>query len=197
MLPLGGLHVKHAVQCGIWVATQHFLWDQGKPWSSWPIAGPSRCKLTSCQQSDIKYTSPNINPYLCCFFFFCFKTFISCFYKHFYLYIIWISTKPCTTSTEGMNVYLHKYTYICDSLIIGNFGNPLYFVEIGYYTRFVAHPMTKIMFYSLILLSSSLLYLFSTLITLKRPLTHNLDKLRTVLHSLVIPHTSLVYNILS
>jgi hypothetical protein len=30
-LPLGGLHVKHAVQSGIWVPTQHFLWDQGKP----------------------------------------------------------------------------------------------------------------------------------------------------------------------
>jgi hypothetical protein len=27
MLPLGGLHVK---QRGIWVPTQHLLWDQGK-----------------------------------------------------------------------------------------------------------------------------------------------------------------------
>jgi hypothetical protein len=24
-------HVKHEVQCGIWVPTQHLLWDQGKP----------------------------------------------------------------------------------------------------------------------------------------------------------------------
>jgi hypothetical protein len=32
MLPMGGLHVKHAVQHGIWVWTQHLLWDQGKPW---------------------------------------------------------------------------------------------------------------------------------------------------------------------
>jgi hypothetical protein len=31
MLPLGGLHVKHVVQCGIWVPTEHLLWDQGKP----------------------------------------------------------------------------------------------------------------------------------------------------------------------
>jgi hypothetical protein len=31
MLPLGGLHVKHAVQRGILVQTQHLLWDQGKP----------------------------------------------------------------------------------------------------------------------------------------------------------------------
>jgi hypothetical protein len=26
----GGLHEKHAVQRGIWVPTQHLLWDQGK-----------------------------------------------------------------------------------------------------------------------------------------------------------------------
>jgi hypothetical protein len=31
MFPLGGLHVKHAVQRGIWVPTQHLLCDQGKP----------------------------------------------------------------------------------------------------------------------------------------------------------------------
>jgi hypothetical protein len=30
MLPVGGLHGKHAVQRGIWVQTQHLLWDQGK-----------------------------------------------------------------------------------------------------------------------------------------------------------------------
>jgi hypothetical protein len=31
ILPLGGLHGKHAVQRGIWVPIQHFLWDQGNP----------------------------------------------------------------------------------------------------------------------------------------------------------------------
>jgi hypothetical protein len=31
LLPLGGLHVKHAVQRGIWVLTQHLLWDQENP----------------------------------------------------------------------------------------------------------------------------------------------------------------------
>jgi hypothetical protein len=30
-LPLGGLHVKHTEQPGIWVPTQRLLWDQGKP----------------------------------------------------------------------------------------------------------------------------------------------------------------------
>jgi hypothetical protein len=34
MLPLGELHAKHAVQCGIWVPTQHLLWDQRKPWET-------------------------------------------------------------------------------------------------------------------------------------------------------------------
>jgi hypothetical protein len=62
MLPLGGLHGKHAVQRGIWVPTQHLLWDQGKP-SSWLVAGPSGCKLTSSQQSGIKSANPNISPY--------------------------------------------------------------------------------------------------------------------------------------
>jgi hypothetical protein len=31
MLPLGELHVKHAVQRGIWVPIQHLFWDQEKP----------------------------------------------------------------------------------------------------------------------------------------------------------------------
>jgi hypothetical protein len=34
MLPLGGLRGKHAVQRGIWLLTQHLLWDQGKPWKT-------------------------------------------------------------------------------------------------------------------------------------------------------------------
>jgi hypothetical protein len=39
-----------------------------KPWSSWPVAGPSGCKLTYSQQSGIKYVNPNVCPYLrCCF----------------------------------------------------------------------------------------------------------------------------------
>jgi hypothetical protein len=29
-----GLYVKHAVQRGIWVPTQHLLWDQEKPWKT-------------------------------------------------------------------------------------------------------------------------------------------------------------------
>jgi hypothetical protein len=30
-LSMGGLHVKQAVQRGIWTPTQHLLWNRGKP----------------------------------------------------------------------------------------------------------------------------------------------------------------------
>jgi hypothetical protein len=38
--------------------------NHGKSGSSWPVAGPSGCKLTSTQQSGIKDENPNISPYL-------------------------------------------------------------------------------------------------------------------------------------
>jgi hypothetical protein len=38
--------------------------NHGKTWSSWPVAGPSGCKMTSSQQSGINYMSPNASPYL-------------------------------------------------------------------------------------------------------------------------------------
>jgi hypothetical protein len=87
-----------------------------KPWSSWPITGPSACKLTSSQQFRIKYASPNISPYLCwspppLFFYKWF--FFSFFFKYCYVRKIWISAKPCITPAEGMNAYMNKYTYIC------------------------------------------------------------------------------------
>jgi hypothetical protein len=66
-LIFGRLHEKHAVQRGIWVPTQHLLWDQGTPRKTLielAVAGPSGCKLTSSQQSGIEYASPNIIPYL-------------------------------------------------------------------------------------------------------------------------------------
>jgi hypothetical protein len=42
--------------------------NHGKPWSTWPVAGPSGCKLTSSQQSGINYANPNVSPYLCSYF---------------------------------------------------------------------------------------------------------------------------------
>jgi hypothetical protein len=38
--------------------------NHAKPWSSWSVAGPSGCKLTSSQQSGIKHANLNIIPYL-------------------------------------------------------------------------------------------------------------------------------------
>jgi hypothetical protein len=81
------------------------------------------------------------------------ETAISWSYKHFYLYIIWISTKPCITPAEKINTYMHKYaykyTYICncDSSIIGKFSSSLYLKKICCYKRFVVYPITKIMFH--------------------------------------------------
>jgi hypothetical protein len=78
------------------------------------------------------------------------KNIYKLFYRYFYVHIFWISTKQCITPAKGMNAYMHKYTYICicDSLIIGKFGSLLWFGKIGCYTRFVAHPVTKIMVHS-------------------------------------------------
>jgi hypothetical protein len=90
--------------------------NHGKLSSIWPVAGLSRYKLTSSQQSGIKSASPNISPFLHCF---CFLSFFKqvVFYNYCYVNVIWISTKTCITHVEGikayMNKYAYKYTYIC------------------------------------------------------------------------------------
>jgi hypothetical protein len=40
-----------------------------KPWSSWPVTGPTECKPTSRQQSGIKPLNPNISLYSVLLFF--------------------------------------------------------------------------------------------------------------------------------
>jgi hypothetical protein len=72
-------NVEFGYQLSICCGTKE---NHGEPWSSWPVAGPSGCKLTSSQQSGIKYASPNISPYLCCFFSFLIF-FTSCFLQLF------------------------------------------------------------------------------------------------------------------
>jgi hypothetical protein len=63
--------MKHAEQRGIWVPTQHLLWDQGKPWETLiELAGRRtfRIKLTSSQQSGNEHANPSVSPWLCsCF----------------------------------------------------------------------------------------------------------------------------------
>jgi hypothetical protein len=103
-----------SMQCNVEFWYQHSLCsgtkgNHGKPWSSWPVAGPSECKLTSSQQSGIKYASPNTSPYLC--FVFIFEKIYKLFLQKLYLYVILISTIPCITPVEGINAYRHKYAY--------------------------------------------------------------------------------------
>jgi hypothetical protein len=85
-------NVEFGYQLSICSGTKENHW---KDLSSWPVSGPSGCKLTSRQQSGIKYASPNISPYLCWFFFLFFENICKLFSQPFYLHIIWISTNPC------------------------------------------------------------------------------------------------------
>jgi hypothetical protein len=82
-----------------------------KPWSSWPVAGPSECKLTSSQQSNIKSASPNISPYLCCCFII--KSVYNFWFTDIKVHIIW-SNIPCTTLGKTMHTYMH---YMCTEYI--------------------------------------------------------------------------------
>jgi hypothetical protein len=110
MLPLGGLHVKHGVQRGYQLSicsgtTENYR----KPWSSWPVAGPSGCKLTSSQQSDIRYASANISPCLSCCFFPIFLFSHELFFTNSFMCVFWIRTNLCITpivycSLEKSNV---------------------------------------------------------------------------------------------
>jgi hypothetical protein len=119
VLPLGGLHVKHAVQRGIWVPIQHLLWDQGKPWSSWLVAEPSGCQLTSSQQSGISYASPETRHYLCFFFpfFVCFslKAFTSCSYNNF---IRCWSRSYFTTVSQSVCLGIEYPCGTCDQILL-------------------------------------------------------------------------------
>jgi hypothetical protein len=105
-------NVKFGYQLSICSGTKE---NHRKPWSSWPVSGPSGCKLTSNQKYGINSASPNSGPCLCCcfsfvFFFLYFLT--SCFFKHRYVHMILISIKPYITHVEGIDAYMNKYIYI-------------------------------------------------------------------------------------
>jgi hypothetical protein len=138
------------VQRGIWVPTQHLLRDQGKLWKTLIVLAGHRTfrmQLTSSQQSGIKSANPNISPYssllylsFLSFFFFFFISFSLFFllttsyfgFTILYVHMIWISTKPYKTLTEGLNAYVNKHTYkhtyihpyLCFSSIIIAFHRP-------------------------------------------------------------------------
>jgi hypothetical protein len=71
--------------------------NHGKPGSSWPVAGPSGCKLTSSQQSGIKYATPNISPYVAVALFI-------------HIYILFYSFSHMHTSDDQKTVV---YNFVC------------------------------------------------------------------------------------
>jgi hypothetical protein len=85
------------------------------PWSSWPVTGPSGCKLTSSQQSGIECTSPNIISYL----WDCFITeyVYSLIYRSFNLHVIWSRNH---VTTDGQSVSMSRYgarSGTCDQIL--------------------------------------------------------------------------------
>jgi hypothetical protein len=116
-------NVEFGYQLSICSATKE---NHGKPWSIWSVEGHSGWKLTSSQKSGNKYASPNTSPYLCYSFSFSFfflfpESIYKLFLQKCYLYIIWISTKPCITPAEGINTYIYtnsawKYNLNCCSI---------------------------------------------------------------------------------
>jgi hypothetical protein len=59
MLIFGGLHEKHAVQRGIWVPTQHSLWDQGKPRKSVRTIRNTQIQSVPHRKHIVSATEPN------------------------------------------------------------------------------------------------------------------------------------------
>jgi hypothetical protein len=115
-----------------------------RTWWSWPVVGSSGCKLTSSQQSGIKYSSPNISPYLCC-------SFIEkkCLFLQILLCACNLDKHQTVYNTCGSNIRKYAtnvHICICDSFVFGKFESLLCFGKIGCYKRTVTHPVTKIMF---------------------------------------------------
>jgi hypothetical protein len=100
--------------------------NHGKPCSSWPIAGPSACELTSSQQSGVEYASPNIVSLSVRLLYY--KIRILFVLQMFYIHIIWISNIPYTSTTlrkmmdtiPNMNTRKNVYIYsVCNILVLG------------------------------------------------------------------------------
>jgi hypothetical protein len=91
-------NVEFGYQLSIRTGTKE---NDGKPWSSWPVAGPSGCKLTTSQQSGIEYASPNIVSLSVRLLYY--KIRIQFVLQMFYIHIIWISNIPCTTLKKMMD----------------------------------------------------------------------------------------------
>jgi hypothetical protein len=153
-----------SMQCNVEFEYQHrFAPGPGKNTESLERVGRSQILRDA---NWLLASSPALNTRaltlvpICARFFFCFVFlfphnlfFLQIFFIIFLWFILYYfydldKQQQCITPAEGMNAYMNKYAYICnyDSLIIGKFGSLLSFGKIGCYTRFVAHPITKIMF---------------------------------------------------
>jgi hypothetical protein len=118
MLPLGGLHSKHAVQRGIWVPTQHFLWDQGTPLKTLiDLAGRRTFRMLAVRH----------------FFFHSFFFFLTSCFLQLFLCAYVLDKHQTVYNTCGRNeriyeeicIQIYIRIRICDSLIIGKFVSQL------------------------------------------------------------------------
>jgi hypothetical protein len=97
-------------QCNVEFRCQVRIWSRlegnhGRPWWSWPVAGPSGCKLTSSQQSSITHANPNVSPYLLLL---CLKRKRTYLFLHLFRFmcVLWMSTKQlCTTFAKIMHAH--------------------------------------------------------------------------------------------
>jgi hypothetical protein len=80
--------------------------NHGKPWSSWPVAGPSECKLTSGKLSGIKYANLNDGPYLAAAIFKKKYTFVS---TDLFMCILWMSSKQLCITLTGSESESESY----------------------------------------------------------------------------------------
>jgi hypothetical protein len=106
-------HLEFGYQLSICSGTKE---NHGKPWSSWPVAGPSGCKMTSSQQCALNIRALTLVPICVAAFFLPFSLFFFHFYffsqvvlyNYFYVRMIWKSTKPCIKPAEGINTYINN-----------------------------------------------------------------------------------------
>jgi hypothetical protein len=97
--------------------------NHAKPWSSCPVAGPCGCKLTSRQQSAIKYANPNVGPYLRYFLIWKKKKFTCLFLQTFRVRTLDEHQTVVLTYAKRLHVYTHIHTYIYICVIIWVFVN--------------------------------------------------------------------------
>jgi hypothetical protein len=127
-------NILRSMQCNVEFGYQLSICPGAKetheePWSSWTVAGPPECKLTSSQQSGIKYSSPNISPYLCCCFFFFFSLFFPQVFLQIFLCSYNFNKYQTVYNTCGRNeriyeqtciqIYIYLYLWFFDYRFIG------------------------------------------------------------------------------